>query len=100
MESTLYFHRKHTAFESEAISPAPLISPCFFFAHKYLTNHNQQPLSSQALDMYVPSEKSPDLRRSQSQKQFANGKITPLLECEANQLLWTVWSSPIFHSWD
>ena len=38
----------------------------------------------------------------QSQKPSAAGKITPLLEHEANhsQLLWTIWSSPISNTWE
>ena len=47
--------------------------------------------------IYITSEKPPEFPRSQSQKLFADGKIIPLLQHEANP---SCCGQPIFHTWD
>ena len=82
----------------------------FFYAYHYLTNPKHQhsvasnkgqptmPLKALAL-IYLP--KSPqNAKCSKTEKLSAAGNITPLVEDEANHslLLWTTWSSAIFHT--
>ena len=73
---------------------------CFFFAHNYLTNCDQQRPTQTPLGaigfVYPLTNKCPEFQRSQSQRLSVAGKTTPLLEHEANhsQLLRTVRRSP------
>jgi hypothetical protein len=79
--------------------PGYLISsPCFFFAHKHLTNRDQQqnnknqplttnktmptdPAASWGSIIYIPSEKSPDFHMSHNlENHLQLAKITPLSE--------------------